>query len=141
MLYRLLLVSSKYQHESVIGIHISPPSWTSLSSPFLFCPLKLLQSLSHTANSYLLSILHKAMQVSMLLSPCISAAASSPHIHHVHNSVLYVCFSIAALQINSSLPSFYIPYICASIWYLSFSFWLTSLRIISSRFIYLIITD
>ena len=26
--------------------------------------------------------------------------------HHVHRSVLYVCFSIAALQINSSVPSF-----------------------------------
>jgi len=32
--------------------------------------------------------------------------------HHVHRSVLYICFSIAALKINSSVPSFYIPYIC-----------------------------
>ena len=30
---------------------------------------------------------------------------------------------------------------CVSIWYLSFSFWLTSLCMISSRFIYLIRTD
>ena len=59
----------------------------------------------------------------------------------VHRSILYVCFSIAALQINSSEPSFKIPYICISIWYLSFSFWLTALCIISSRFIHLIRTD
>jgi len=30
----------------------------------------------------------------------------SPPLSHVHKSVLYVCFSIAALQINSSVPSF-----------------------------------
>ena len=26
MLYRIMLVSAKHQHESAIGIHISPPS-------------------------------------------------------------------------------------------------------------------
>ena len=33
----------------------------------------------------------------MLLSPYISRSSSSP-LPHVHRSVLYVCFSIAALQ-------------------------------------------
>ena len=42
--------------------------------------------------------------------------------HHVHRSVLYVCFSIAALKVNSSVPSLQIPYICISIRYLYFSF-------------------
>ena len=46
--------------------------------------------------------------------------------HCVHRSILYVCFSIAALKINSSVPSLQIPYICVSIRYLYFSFWLTS---------------
>ena len=32
--------------------------------------------------------------------------------HHVHRSVLYVCFSIAALKVNSSMPSLQITYIC-----------------------------
>ena len=50
----------------------------------------------------------------------------------VHKSVLYVCFSIAALQINSSVPSFQIPYICISI-YLSFSCRLTSLCLRGSK--------
>ena len=29
-----MLVSAKHQHESAIGIHMSPPSWTSLLPPF-----------------------------------------------------------------------------------------------------------
>jgi len=36
---------------------------------------------------------------------------------------------------------FLIPYMCVNIWYLSFSFWLTSLCIIGSRFIHIIRTD
>ena len=31
---------------------------------------------------------------------------------NLHRSVLYVCFSTAALKINSSVPSLQIPYIC-----------------------------
>ena len=30
LLSNFVLVSANYQHESAIGIHISPPSWTSL---------------------------------------------------------------------------------------------------------------
>ena len=36
MLYRILLFSVKSQHESAIGIHISPPFWNSLPSPSLW---------------------------------------------------------------------------------------------------------
>ena len=57
--------------------------------------------------------------------------------HCVHKSVLYVCASIAALQIGTSVSFFYIPYVCVNIWYLLFSFWLTSLCITGSRFIHL----
>ena len=53
--------------------------------------------------------------------------------HCVHKSVLYVCISIAALQVGSSVASFWIPYIWINIQYLSFSFWLTSICTISSR--------
>ena len=59
----------------------------------------------------------------------------------VHRSVLYVCFSTAALKINSPVLSLQIPYICVSIWYLHFSFWLTSLCIMGSSFVHLIRTD
>ena len=61
--------------------------------------------------------------------------------HLAHKSVLYVSFSIATLKINSSVPSFQIPYIYVSIQYLYFSFWLTSLCIMGSSFVHLIRTD
>ena len=139
--------------------------------------------------------------------PCYSLHISHPLLPspHVHKSILYVCFSILALQINSSIPFSYIPYICIAaaaakslqscltlcnhrwqptrlphpwdspgkntgvgyhkvVWvlatpwtaayqappsmgfssrirYLSFSFWLTSLCMIGSRFIHPIRTD
>ena len=57
--------------------------------------------------------------------------------HRVQKSVLYICVSFAVLHTRLSLPSFYIPYICASILYWCFSFWLTSLCIIGSSFIHL----
>ena len=44
----------------------------------------------------------------------------------VHTFVLYVCVSISALQIRSSIPFFKIPHICV-ITKLLFSYWLTSL--------------
>ena len=55
----------------------------------------------------------------------------------VHNSIPSVCVSSPSLQIGSSIQFFQIPYICANIQYLFFSFWLTSLYITSSRFIHL----
>ena len=56
-------------------------------------------------------------------------------------SVLYVCVSFAALQVGSWVLFFQIPYICTNIWYLSFSFWLTSLCLIGIRFNQLIRID
>ena len=68
------VVYIKPQHESAIGIHTSPPFWTSLPSPFPSHLSRLIQSpclsfLSHTANSCWLSILHMVMKVSLLLFP------------------------------------------------------------------------
>ena len=59
----------------------------------------------------------------------------------VHKSLLYVCVSTAALQIGSSVPSFWTPYTCINVWYLLFSFWLTSLCVKGSVFIHLISTN
>ena len=58
---------------------------------------------------------------------------------HVRTSFLYVCISIPALQIVSSLPVFLIPRINVNIQYLFFSFWLTSLCVVILFF--LIILD
>ena len=44
MLYRILLFSVKLQNESAIGIHISPPFWTSLLSFTPSHPSRLIQS-------------------------------------------------------------------------------------------------
>ena len=62
---------------------------------------------------------------SVLLS--IQRTLSFPHCGH--ESVVYVWISTAALQIGSSLLFFQIPYIYSKIWYMFFSFWLTSLYI------------
>ena len=64
LLYRILWFSVKLQHESAIGIHISPPFWNSFPSPSPPYPSRLMQSpcvsfLSHAANSHWLSILHR----------------------------------------------------------------------------------
>ena len=74
----------------------------------------------------------------MLLSQLVPP---SPTPNCVHKSALYVCISIAALQVGSSVPSFKIPYKCINIWHLFSSFWLTSFCIIDSRSIYLIRSD
>ena len=55
----------------------------------------------------------------------------------VHTAVLPISFSIPALQIGFSLPYFQIPHTYINIWYLSFSFWLTSLCITDSRSIHI----
>ena len=47
--------------------------------------------------------------------------------HRVQKSVLYICVSFSVLHLGLSLPSFKISYICVSILYWCFSFWLTSL--------------
>ena len=71
------LVSAKHQHESAIGTHMSPPSWTSLPLPSPSHPSRLLQSpalnaLSHRANSHWLSILHMVIYMFPFYSLCIS---------------------------------------------------------------------
>ena len=60
--YNVVLVAAIHQHESVIGTHMSPPSWASLPPPNTFHLSRLsqstrLSSLNHTAHSYWLSIL------------------------------------------------------------------------------------
>ena len=85
------LVSTKHQHESAIGIHMSPPTWISLPPPSPPHPSRLLpspslSSLSQTTDSHWLSVLHMVGYVSMLLSPYNPPSPSLPS--HVHESVL-----------------------------------------------------
>ena len=46
----------------------------------------------------------------------------STHTLCVHTSISYICVSITALKMGSSVPLFQIPHTCINIWYLFFSF-------------------
>ena len=77
------------------------------------------------------------IHVSMLPSQFIPPLPSP----RVQKTVLYISVSFAVSHIGSSFPSFEISYICVSILYWCFSFWLTSFCIIGSSYIHLIRTD
>ena len=70
--YSTVLVSAIHQHGSVIGRHVSPPSWASLPSPpppshsSSLSHSSGLYPLSHIANPQSLSILHMLVQYGFL---------------------------------------------------------------------------
>ena len=83
LLYNIGLISAIRQHELAIGVHMSPPSWTSLLPPTLSYPSRFLQSpwlspLSHTANFCRLCVSYTIVCASMLLCPLTSPSPSSP---------------------------------------------------------------
>ena len=138
MLYRILWFSVIHQQESATGTPMSLPYWTSLlppspSNPSAFgrAPVWVPWVLQQIPIGYLFYYVTLFIHLPF---PLLSS-------HLVHSSVLYVCFSIAVMKINSSVPSLQIPYICVSIQYLYFSFWLTSLCIMGYSFIHLIRTE
>ena len=69
MLYSIVFVSIKHQHESAIGLLMCPPSWTSIPPPSpshpsrRLLPSPSLNSLSYTANFHWLSILYMVMNL------------------------------------------------------------------------------
>ena len=77
------------QHESATGIHVSPPSWTSLPFPASRWSRSTgLSSLHHTANSPWLSILH---MVICMFPAALSVCSTLSFPHCVHKYVLSVC--------------------------------------------------
>ena len=74
MLFNIVLASAICQHESAIGIHMTPPSWMSLTPPTPSHPTGLSQStgfeLPESYNKFLLVIYfaYSNLYVSMLLS-------------------------------------------------------------------------
>ena len=121
------------KHQAATSVHMSPSSLTSQPPPTPSHLSRLSQSprlspFCYTANSHFLS----SLGLAMYMFPCSSVSSS-----HLLMSVLYVCISIATLKIGSSMSYFKIPYICINIWYLFFSFRLTSLCITGPTFIHL----
>ena len=76
--------------------------------------------------------IHVLMLVSQIIPPLPSPTESK--------SLYFISVSFTVSHIGSSLPSFYIPYICVNILYWCFSSWLTSLWITGSSFFHLIWT-
>ena len=115
LLYYVVLVSVVQQHASALSTYththththtyISPASWASSSTPI--SPLSGITE--HQAelpvlhSSFPLAILHMVVYIFQCCSS-ISPTLSLPR--WVHKSILYVCVSIPALQIGSSIPFF-----------------------------------
>ena len=93
LLYSIVLVSTKHQHKSAIGLPMSPPTTASLpplspSHPSRLLLSPSLSSLSHT-NSRWLSLIYGnvCFHVTCSIIPPFPSSPAS----HVHKSVLYVC--------------------------------------------------
>ena len=133
-----------HPHESATGTHVFPhPELPSHLPPHLIplgCPrAPALGALLHASNLHWSSV--SRMVIHMF--QCYSLKPSHPRLLQVSpsESALYICVSPATLHVGSSIPSLEIPYVCINIQYLCFSFWLTPLCIIGSRFTYLIRID
>ena len=132
-----------YQDESATGIHVFPilnPPPSSLPIPSLWVfPVHQPQASSIMHRTWPGDSFHiwyyTYFNAILPNHPTLSLS------HRVQKTVLYVSVSFALSHTGLLLPSLQIPYICVSILYWCFSFWLTSLCIIGSSFIHLIRTD
>ena len=82
---------------------------------------------------FIYDIIHVSMPFSQIIPPSPSPTESK--------RLFYSSVSLSLSLIQGYHYHLYIPYICVSILYWCFSFWLTSLCIIGSSFIHLIRTD
>ena len=101
-----MIVSAMHQDELPIGIHVSPPSRTSLSRPYPPLPSSLSQSTGFGfPESYLklplaICLTDGSVYVSMLLTVSNQPTLSSPH--RIQKSILYVSVSFTALHVGPS---------------------------------------
>ena len=92
----IVLVSAIHQHESVIGIRMLPLSWTTPSHPSRLSQSMHFSSLSQTANSHWLSILHMVIYMFPYYSLHLSHPLPPPP--SVSKVCSRVCISIAACK-------------------------------------------
>jgi len=124
-------------------MHGSPPSWTPLPPPSSPYPSRSSQSTGFGCPASFIthSLVIYFTYGNVLCFNAILSNHPTLSFSWVQKSILYICVSFAALHVALLVPSFWIPYTCVEVWYLSFSFWLTSLCIIGFTFIHLIRTD
>ena len=143
--YNVGLISVIHQHELTIGVHTSPPFWISLPPPAHSHPSKLLQSpvwVPWVIQQIPIGCLFIYVSVcaSMLPSPFISPFPSSPPPLSISLFSMSLSPLLLCKQVHQYHPSrFHIYVFIYDI--LFFFFWLTSLCIIGSRFLYLMRTD
>ena len=100
------------------------PSLLSIPFPIYPSPISASQSSRSAQSSRLSSLLHAASYNLFYIWECIRFNVTlSIHLtlsfpYCFHKFVLFISIFIPALQIGSSVPFFYIPYICVNIWYL-----------------------
>ena len=109
-------ISHRYTH--IPSLPDSPPFFLP-SPPISLSQSPSLSSLAYRKSPWAIRFTHGIVNFYVTLSIHLPFSLFSSHL--VHGSGLYVCFSFAALKINSSVPSLQILYICVSILYLSFS--------------------
>ena len=90
------------------------------------------------AICFIYDITHVSIPFSQII-PSFPSPTRSKRLFYTSVSLLLSC--IPGYCYHLSIPSFYHPYICVSILYWCFSFWLTSLCIIGFSFIHLNRTD
>ena len=110
-------------------VYMWSPSWTSSHFPPHSIPLghpsaPAPSTLYDASNLDRRLVSHVMIYMFQCHSPISPTLALS---HRVQKTVLYICAYFAVSHIGLSLPSFQILYICVSILYWCFSFWLTSL--------------
>ena len=130
------------QHESATGEHVFP-NLKPLPPPSPYHPSGSSQC---TSPKHPVSCIEPGWRfisyMVLYMFQCHSPKSShSLPLPQSPKTFLYICVSFAVSRTGLSLSPFYIPYICISILYWCFSFWLTSLYIIDSSFIHLIRTD
>ena len=113
-----MLVSAVQWSPSALCVRISPPPRVSLPASHLtllghhIAPGWVPYATQQLPTSYCFT--HGSVYMSVLLSQFVTPFSPS----HVHKSVLYVCISIPALQIDSSVPFFWIPDMCVNVYLL-----------------------
>ena len=121
MFHNFVLVFAIKQHKSVIGIHICPLLEPLSYSPPQPTPLGWLRALSWAPSIIQQiptdSLFYTWERICRNATLSICPTLSFPRCVHSLFSV-----SLSTLQIDSSVPLFYTPYICINIQYLFFLF-------------------